>query len=358
MQPSPLATLSLRVCLLWVLAVSAPMAQTSQAASPESTSTAKALLLQAEKLNGLAGGDLKPWHLKISYAFLDASGKPTDEGTIESLWGGPGMVKTIYTDSTATLVYTTTKKGTYRDGEVDERMALLQLLADAFVRPMAMSEQALARIRVTVQTRQTGSGELRCFTSKNQIGVHADFNDPTYCLDGTQPIIRSDSFPDDPHQFMWNHIGTFQGRYVPMEILVGNGNGAELSAHLESLREIGKPDPGDFNPAPDAVFLTPAHDLLVLPGEYLEQMIRTNRLHQISCPPPVIPSAAKAANIHGTVRLRALIGTDGRIVQLHIIDGPALLQQAALDSVWKWKFEPPFHGSEHAQVLGEISVHF
>jgi TonB family protein len=315
-------------------------------------------LFQVQKLNGLGGGDLKPWHLKISYAFLDSSGKPSDQGTIESVWGGSDMVKTTYTNSTAKLVYTTTKKGVYREGEVDEKMALLQLLVDAFVQPIAISKQALAEMRVTLRTRQTDAGELRCFTLEDRVGVHVDFHDPTYCIDGTQPILRSDSFPGDPHQFMWNHIGIFQGRYVPTEIVVGIGSGIELSARLESLREIVNPDPGDFGPAHDAVFLTPVHELLVLPGDALEQLIRTNRVHEISCPQPEYPSAAKAANVHGTVRLRALIGTDGHIAQLHVINGPAPLQQAALDAVWKWRFEPPFHDSQHAQILGEISVHF
>ncbi len=268
------------------------------------------------------------------------------------------MVKTTYTNCAAKLEYTTTQKGIYREGEVNEKMALLQQLADAFVRPMDISEHALTNMRLTLQTRQIGSEELRCFTLKNLVGVHVDFNDPTFCLDGARPILRSDSFPDDPNQFTWNHIGVFQGRYIPMEVLVGDANGNKLSAHLNSLREIPKIDPGRFSPAPDAVLLLPAHDLFVLPEESLQQLIRTNRLREISCPQPEYPAAANAANIHGTVRLRALIGTDGRIAQLHVIDGPALLRQTALDSVWKWRFEPPFHGSEHAQVLGDILVHF
>jgi TonB family protein len=350
------AAFFVRVSFSWLVSISFLMAQPPQVTNVGNARAAENLLEKAGKLNGLAGGDLKPWHFKVSYEFLDHSGKPTGHGTIESLWGGRGMAKTTYTNSTSTLIITTTKKGIYREGEVDEKMALLEMLADAFVRPIEFSERS--EIRIQSETRQTGSGELRCLTLKNLVGVHIDFNDPTYCFDGTQPILRSDSFPDDPHQFMWNHIGTFQHRYVPMEIVVGDAGGTQLSAHLDLLQEIAHPDPTDFKPTPGAVFITPAHQLLANPGDGIEQMIRTNRLHEVSCPQPEYPSAAKAANIHGTVRLRALIGTDGRIWRLHLISGPELLQQAALDAVWKWRFEPPFHGSEHADVLGEISVHF
>jgi len=58
---------------------------------------------------------------------------------------------------------------------------------------------------------------------------------------------------------------------------------------------LDEPGSEDFNPGPNAVFLTPAHDSLVLPGEGLQQLIRANRLHEISCPQPEYPSAAKVA---------------------------------------------------------------
>ena len=81
-------------------------------------------------------------------------------------------------------------------------------------------------------------------------------------------------------------------------------------------------------------------------------------LNPISRPEPQYPAAALAAHVRGTVEMRALIGTDGRIVALNVIRGPAELQQAALDAVWKWWFEPPLVNSGPAQILTEFAIRF
>ncbi|MGO9434838.1 MAG: TonB family protein [Terracidiphilus sp.] len=48
---------------------------------------------------------------------------------------------------------------------------------------------------------------------------------------------------------------------------------------------------------------------------------------------PIYPPDAKAAGVSGMVALKAVIGVDGRISDLRVISGPALLQQAAIDAV-------------------------
>ena len=78
-------------------------------------------------------------------------------------------------------------------------------------------------------------------------------------------------------------------------------------------------------------------------------------IHQVR---PKYPNKAKEKHIEDTVRFRAIIGRNGRIIKLDLISGHPLLADAAAKAVWKWRYEPTtFHG-QPAEVLTEIHVVF
>ena len=54
---------------------------------------------------------------------------------------------------------------------------------------------------------------------------------------------------------------------------------------------------------------------------------------------PSYPELALRTNIHGAVRLRVSVGSDGRVKTTEIVGGNPVLAQAAADAVHKWKFE-------------------
>lgn len=74
--------------------------------------------------------------------------------------------------------------------------------------------------------------------------------------------------------------------------------------------------------------------------------LRKAWLHGESAPEPVVsanpeyPSSARSAHIGGVVSVRLLIGPDGVVKNATANSGPPMLQQAALDAVRKWKFDP------------------
>jgi len=73
---------------------------------------------------------------------------------------------------------------------------------------------------------------------------------------------------------------------------------------------------------------------------------------------PVYPPLAKQARIQGTVRLQAIISKDGSVVQLEIISGHPLLQQAALQAVSQWKYRPTLLNGEPVEVVTTVDVIF
>jgi TonB family protein len=55
---------------------------------------------------------------------------------------------------------------------------------------------------------------------------------------------------------------------------------------------------------------------------------------------PVYPMLAKNQHVSGDVRVDALIDANGRVTTMKVVSGPALLQQAAMDALRQWRYEP------------------
>lgn len=80
--------------------------------------------------------------------------------------------------------------------------------------------------------------------------------------------------------------------------------------------------------------------------------------NRIYGPKPEYPQLAKLARIQGTVRLEALIATDGTIKGLQVVRGHPLLAKAALDAVERWRYRPTLLNGEPVEVETEIDVNF
>ena len=73
---------------------------------------------------------------------------------------------------------------------------------------------------------------------------------------------------------------------------------------------------------------------------------------------PIYPVDAKSAHVQGTVVLGAIIGTDGTVKDLHVVQGPDLLQQAALDAVKQWRYRPYLLNGDPVEVRTTINIIF
>ncbi len=75
-------------------------------------------------------------------------------------------------------------------------------------------------------------------------------------------------------------------------------------------------------------------------------------------PAPQYPQIAKMAHVSGTVVLHAIIAEDGTIQQLTFISGPALLRNAAMETVRTWRYQPTSLDGQPTKVDTTISVVF
>lgn len=78
----------------------------------------------------------------------------------------------------------------------------------------------------------------------------------------------------------------------------------------------------------------------------------------LACPPPAYPALAREARVSGVVRLAAIIGRDGRVMDLHVLSGAPLLVSTTLRAVSRWRYRPTELNGQPVEVRTEIRVVF
>ncbi|HKR84973.1 MAG TPA: energy transducer TonB [Terriglobales bacterium] len=73
---------------------------------------------------------------------------------------------------------------------------------------------------------------------------------------------------------------------------------------------------------------------------------------------PIYPPEAKKQGIQGAVHLRAVIGKDGFIKDLRVIDGHPMLTGSAMDAVKDWKHKPYLVKGKPLEVETTITVNY
>jgi TonB family protein len=70
------------------------------------------------------------------------------------------------------------------------------------------------------------------------------------------------------------------------------------------------------------------------------------------------PEHLAGTRMRGTVRLSAIVGSDGHIKQLRVVSGHPLLIDSALSAVRQWTFEPMFLDGDPVEVESCFDVVF
>jgi len=80
---------------------------------------------------------------------------------------------------------------------------------------------------------------------------------------------------------------------------------------------------------------------------------------KISAPPPQYTEIARKARIQGVVIVQAIIDKQGNVTNVKVLKGlPMGLDQAAVDAIKKWKFEPATLNGKPVSVYYNLTVNF
>jgi len=332
----------------------APIEVTSSGAMPSDPKDleTKNLMLLAYKTNGLTGDDIKPWHLKASYTVLDENGKTTDQGTYEEFFVSPTKYKRSFTGTDYKYTEYGTEKGVMFSGDQNKQFRRADELRSEFLDPLPGPQSIEQRSYFSKQLA-AGGVKLTCVSLKDANGNPYG---PNWCFDTDAPLLRVGA-PSRGVRSLHNGIVSFQGRSIPGDLKFVQQHKPAFTAHLDSIEVIPSIDEAFFVPPADAtplkvaiVNISPPERISVSGGVMAGALIKRVR--------PDYPPIARAARVQGTVVLQAIISKDGYITNLHVISGPPMLQQAAMDAVKEWRYRPYLLLGQPVEVQTTVNVIF
>ncbi len=88
-----------------------------------------------------------------------------------------------------------------------------------------------------------------------------------------------------------------------------------------------------------------------VPADVMEKLVT----HRVD---PDYPEAARPANLQGVIVLDVVVGRDGSVLDMHALNGPEVLAEAAMDALRWWRFEPYRVEGQPVVVETTVAVEF
>ena len=91
------------------------------------------------------------------------------------------------------------------------------------------------------------------------------------------------------------------------------------------------------------------------PIKVSEGIMEARLIHRVE---PVYPRMALDAHLPGTVRLHALIGTDGTVRHIEVVSGSPIFVPSAVAAIQQWRYQPTRLNGQPVDVETYITVEF
>ncbi len=126
----------------------------------------------------------------------------------------------------------------------------------------------------------------------------------------------------------------------------------EMIAHLAAVQESLQAMLADLRTRSDDPARSVAGDAPIRIGEGVAPPRKIHDVH------PTYPSGAREAGIEGVVMLDATIGPEGEVTDIEVLRSVPELDQAAIDAVEQWRWEPTLVDGEPVSILMTVTVNF
>jgi TonB family protein len=303
-----------------------------------------------------ASPSLKPWHMKVSYQLYDDQGKPGAQGSYEYWWATPDTYRSTWTrpGMEHTDWHVNGQHSSLGSGESLEFFE--RKLQSDLLSPLPEPEDLDSeKVRFDRQQQNFGTVKLPCVMVVHKMPLHGQVQTvpmgmfPTYCFDPAAPMLRA-YYAFGATSVVYNSIVKFQGMFLPRRLSIMEGKRKLLDATIDSITTI-LPGNSELTPVKEAASVKPVKNVSVSSGVATGLLLKEVR--------PVYPEDAKELRVQGTVVLQVVIGTDGHIHDLKVIDGPSpSLIGSAMWAVSQWQYKPYLLFGEPVEVNTTINVVF
>ena len=306
-------------------------------------------LHDALEFSSIDDPELKPWHLKLTFELLDKKGVAVEEGSIEEWWSAEND-KRVYLSPSYSATEIRQGKEIFRTKGQTSAPYMLERLRDEVVHPLA-DDAELKEAVPDLRVKRFGNITLDCIMLDRPIknvalpplGLF-----PTYCLNQDNDRLRI-SVRYASEEVTRNAIGKFQERSVATDFAVSIQSAQVAKAHIATLTGLVQDD-GFFKPDDSLESQNTAATSLtggVIAGRKLSGDV------------PFYPDIDKQNHTSGAVHLHAVIGSDGKIHQLSVVDAASpTLAISALIAVRTWTYRPYLLNGLPCSVDTTITVNY
>lgn len=347
---------SIYLVVLFLVTAVVGLGQTATSAAPDLPKEPREVFAKAAPLYDLGAASLKPWYLKAAYQLYDEKGDAAERGTYEYWWASPQVYRETWSRPSGTHTDWHIADGKHASQSTGEPLKFFEhTLREKLLSPLPDdSDLDAAKYRLDRENVTLGSVKYPCIMVIPLMPQHGMVQAvplglfPTYCFDPHMPVLRiSYSFGTLITDF--NKIVKMQDKYLAREINLFEGKRKILSATVDSVTGLSVADPALQPPANVPVSEAKR---VTFAGAVAQGLLIKKQI-------PIYPEDAKQARVSGTVVLRAIIGIDGAIHQLHVVSAPwPSLAASSLQSVSHWQYKPCRFNGELVEVETTVNVVF
>jgi TonB family protein len=177
-------------------------------------------------------------------------------------------------------------------------------------------------------------------------------------MTGPRIAVKTEGFPGSRSRELADNVRIFQPLTRKPTSVGKIPNGKLLAPHSMERRSdaaIGR------DAAPDVAAVDPNSSASAIQGVLAALSPVGGRMKEaqlVTRTVPSYPALARRVGIEGDVTIDAVIDTDGKLTNLKVVSGAPLLQQAALDSLRNWKYEPGYLDDKPVAVKTSVIVKF
>jgi len=328
--------ISLSLALLIVLLAEAAMADSKE-------ETAEGIFRRATEKSGPVAAAKGPYRIQYKLTFHGAAAGPV-EGTLSEAWlsrhqwrrevSMPGFSETEVSDGPSTWI--ARKPHLFEPPGVEQLLAALEFVAE--VRLVGTTEK-ISKIREDTH----GGARLQCIEIERP-DVLASMGKKSLCFDeGSGALVR---IKDGDRRTEFSEFENREGAVIARKVQQFRGAELAAEAELSSLVPQATATAGLLDRPADSRQFNNCNGR-VTPGRLIE---RTN---------PVYPWAARVGRQTGSVEIYLVIDIDGMPKDMEIVRGSSkLLDDAAVEAIRKWRYEPYKCGGIPVQVESMTIVNF
>lgn len=179
--------------------------------------------------------------------------------------------------------------------------------------------------KINIHQRKVGGVKADCVTLLRE---KDDDYGPEYCFDPSKGVLLRSG---DAEFSSFISVG---GKLFPSTVLVKGASSTTVKLTHSPIASLEGISDADIQPAPDAAFWPSCND-----PDQLAHFLHVAR--------PEYPAEARRARAQGTVVAYGIVGADGRLHNLKILNNPDIdLAKSALASWSRWEYAPEIcHGT-------------